>query len=320
MVQRTVPGTPVTLAEAALNSLAEAVLCLDASGRITYANTAAERLTGCARANSAGRLYTDLVKPSSTAGAGTLFHRDGQAIAVDTVSAPMLNERGGVVGTVVTLRNASSALEESRQLLYHAHHDALTGLPNRLLLNDRLTAAIAAAEATGEGLAVCFLDVDGLKNVNDVFGHKAGDQVLTTTASRLAASVGPADTVARFGGDEFVVVLRGFSTRAEARRRAAALAQAVGDPHALDAHRVRVAASLGLAIFPDHGATADSLIANADAAMYAAKRAGCGYREAGVDVARQAGALLRAAPTAFVARRRTSTQADVDTSLREQAV
>ncbi len=293
-----------------MNSLAEAVVCVDLAGRVTYANTAAERLMGCGRAHATGRLFSDVVRADGSTGHATLRRRDGRTVAVATSAAPLLNGRAGAIGTVVTLRDISSSLEASRELEYLAHHDALTGLPNRLLLHDRLTAAIAAAEAGGPAVAVCFLDVDGLKSINDLFGHKAGDRVLTTTAARLTASAGPADTVCRYGGDEFVVVLGGFATRAEARRRAAALAQAVRGPLTFGAHRVRVAASLGLAVFPDHGATAESLIANADVAMYAAKRAGCGYREAGAEVARQAGALLQTAPTAFLARRRPTMQAD----------
>ncbi len=307
LVQRPWPAAPRSLAEAALDSLPDAVVCVDLAGRITFTNIAAQRLTGCSRAAAAGRRLRDFVQVDDVAGATTLFRLDGEPVWVETSPAPLRDERGKRVGTVVTVRDVSRDREAVRQLLFRAHHDALTGLPNRALLDERLTAALATASATGVPLAVCFLDVDGLKSVNDVFGHGAGDQVLTTTAARLAALAGPDATVSRYAGDDLVVVLAGLAAPEQARARAAALARAVAAPHTVGAHAVHVAASLGLAHFPTHGDTADALIASADAAMYAAKRAGGGHREAGAEVAQLAGAWRGAAPRAFVARRRRLT-------------
>jgi len=153
----------------------------------------------------------------------------------------------------------------------------LTGLPNRMLLNDRLTEAIALARRHQKPLAVCFLDVDGFKRINDALGHAAGDQLLRSIASRLSGALRASDTVCRFGGDEFVIVLSEIEHADHASAVAAKLRDAAAGPHRIDGRDVAVTVSVGAAIFPDHGRDADTLIAHADAAMYEAKHAGLGH-------------------------------------------
>ena len=167
-----------------------------------------------------------------------------------------------------------------RELDSLAHHDALTGLPNRLLLYDRIGMALAARRRQGGSLAVCVLDLDGFKAINDRFGHPAGDVVLREVARRILAAVRPSDTVARLGGDEFVVVLPAMAASAALQRAMQRLVAQVGQPIALGHGGVAVAvsASVGIALAAGHD-DVDSLIRQADAAMYAAKNAGKGcYR------------------------------------------
>jgi len=151
-----------------------------------------------------------------------------------------------------------------------------TDLPNRLLLNDRLTGAIALAERHKKPLAVLFLDVDGFKAVNDSLGHAAGDAILRSIAVRLRAALRRSDTVSRYSGDEFVIVLPEIDQGDDAALVAGKLVRAASGPHRIDARNVTVTASVGIALFPDDGRDAETLVRRADAAMYDAKRSGIG--------------------------------------------
>ncbi|MEO5337184.1 MAG: diguanylate cyclase [Magnetospirillum sp. WYHS-4] len=155
-----------------------------------------------------------------------------------------------------------------------ASHDVLTGLPNRYLLKDRLGQALARAQRDGAKAALLFIDLDGFKPVNDTLGHEAGDLLLRGVAGRLADRIRSTDTAARVGGDEFVVALADVKAVDDAGRLAQALIDELNRPFDLDGSEVRIGASVGLALFPDHGASADDLHRAADAAMYEAKRGG----------------------------------------------
>ena len=157
-----------------------------------------------------------------------------------------------------------------------AYTDALTGLPNRALAMDRLRDAIVQARAEGSGLAVFMADLDGLKQVNDTCGHQAGDAVLQVTARRFLACIRDRDTLARLGGDEFCVVLPRVRDGHDAEIVAGRLVRAVRQAIAIRSEAVRVGVSVGIALFPQHGATPDDMIAAADAALYEAKRYGKG--------------------------------------------
>jgi diguanylate cyclase (GGDEF)-like protein len=180
---------------------------------------------------------------------------------------------------VIVFRDVGAALEMSRQMSYLAQHDALTGLPNRVLLDDRLTEAIARGRRHRKTVAVCFLDVDRFKKVNDTVGHVVADAVLQSIAARLSAGLRQSDTVCRYGGDEFVVVLSEIAQPDHAALVARKLLQAVAQPHHVGPLTLDCTVSLGISLFPSHGETAAELIANADAAMYQSKRSGSGtYR------------------------------------------
>jgi len=164
-------------------------------------------------------------------------------------------------------------LHEAREReQYLATHDPLTGVPNRMLFQDRLAQALAAASRYGQRLAVLFVDLDGFKEVNDAFGHDVGDRVLAELARRIAAVVRKTDTVARMGGDEFTLVLTQIGRPDDAARVARNLLDRIAVPVRLPDGELRIGASIGIALHPGDGDRADTLVRNADAAMYAAKR------------------------------------------------
>ncbi len=163
-------------------------------------------------------------------------------------------------------------LSERNQHL--AFHDALTGLPNRALLDDRLALALARCRREKSGLAVIFLDLDRFKDVNDSLGHDTGDRLLKAVAERLAAGVREQDTIARAGGDEFVLVLNGISSGTGARVVCEKLLSSVAGPLQIGGHTIRATASIGVSLFPDHGSTPEELIRAADDAMYGIKASG----------------------------------------------
>jgi diguanylate cyclase (GGDEF)-like protein/PAS domain S-box-containing protein len=287
--------------EAILNSIGDAVLSTNLAGHVTYLNSAAESMTGWSRAAAVGRSLDDVfhiidrdtrepvpnpmslaIQLNKTVGLTAtclLVRQNGQEIAIEDSAAPVRDRSGVVRGAVIVFRDVGAALETSRLMSHQAQHDALTGLPNRLLLHDRLTQAIALGHRRRKPLAVLFADVDGFKAVNDSLGHSAGDQILRSVAERLRRSLRPSDTVSRVGGDEFVIVLSEIEHSADAALVARKLIHAVAASDALTLPDLRVTASIGIAVCPDHGQDPDVLIARADTAMYIAKRAGPGsYR------------------------------------------
>jgi diguanylate cyclase (GGDEF)-like protein len=162
----------------------------------------------------------------------------------------------------------------NRQLRHLATHDALTGLPNRVLLDDRLAQAIVRAERNGKQFAVMVLDLDRFKQINDSLGHRAGDNLLNQVAQRLRGVVNPIDTVARVGGDEFVLVMSTVGDRSAAERIAASAIDALKAPIRISGVDLHTSTSIGIAFYPVDGTTAENLVAHADAAMYCAKQRG----------------------------------------------
>lgn len=165
---------------------------------------------------------------------------------------------------------------------HRALHDALTGLPNRTLLDDRLEAAIAIAQRNFTPLSLLLLDLDGFKKINDTLGHEAGDVVLVEVARRLSGALRASDTAARLGGDEFVVLLPG-TPLVGAADTARVLVDVISRPITIGLAHPMVGASIGVAVFPDQGRDAKTLLAAADAAMYSVKQNGGGYRVSAVE-------------------------------------
>jgi diguanylate cyclase (GGDEF)-like protein len=163
--------------------------------------------------------------------------------------------------------------DERSKLAHQAMHDCLTGLPNRILLYDRITRALGAARRYGTRTALLFVDLDGFKAVNDARGHEAGDRLLVEVAARLRCAVRPSDTVARLGGDEFVVLCERLDDADQAFTVADRLLEVLREPLAAGAGTVSISASVGIA-FPEPGEQPDALVGRADGAMYVAKRRG----------------------------------------------
>jgi diguanylate cyclase (GGDEF)-like protein/PAS domain S-box-containing protein len=178
-----------------------------------------------------------------------------------------------VVGVVMDITDRKMA---EQRVAHMAHHDALTGLPNRVLLRDRIQHAIAHAHRAGSKIAVLFIDLDRFKTINDSLGHQLGDRLLQAVASRILVCVREGDTVARVGGDEFVIVIPGIDTSADASTVAGKILEVLGNAFHLHGNDLHVGASVGISLYPSDGADAETLMRNADTAMYAAKDAGRG--------------------------------------------
>jgi diguanylate cyclase (GGDEF)-like protein/PAS domain S-box-containing protein len=283
-------------AVATLDSIGDAVISTDLSGRVTYVNAAAERMTGWRLEEASGqpldhvfRIVDGVTRQASpnpmdlairlneTVGLTSncvLIRRDGSECAVEDSAAPIHDRRGQVIGAVMVFRDVSASRATSLQLSHLAAHDSLTDLPNRMLLNDRLSQAIASARRQRHRLAVLFLDLDRFKTVNDTLGHGIGDRLLQSVARRLVESVRRSDTVSRQGGDEFVLLLSRVDEADDAAASAQKVIKALAVPLDVGGHQLQVTASIGLSMYPDDGQDADTLIRNADLAMYRAKEHG----------------------------------------------
>src|SRR5438046_2055940 len=184
---------------------------------------------------------------------------------------------------VGSLRDVSERKAETEALQYRALHDSLTGLSNRTFLRERLEETIRAGEREMKPCAVLLMDLDGLKSVKVSLGHEAGDRLLQQVSQRMRGVLRKADTIARYGGDEFAVVPWGATDVPRAVLIAEKILQAVGKPFTIDDQPITVNLSIGIAVFPQHADDADALTRRADVAMYAAKRARSGFRGASVD-------------------------------------
>ncbi len=195
--------------------------------------------------------------------------RDGGALAI---SASALSERDGTV--VICFRDATGELRARRELEHRAMHDALTGLPNRELLMDRLSVALARLGRQGTAVGVLFIDLDGFKEVNDAHGHTVGDELLISVAGRLRREVRDGDTVARYGGDEFVVLCEDLVRVEAAQPLARRLADAVAQPVSTGERLLVVQASIGVVVEQNPATSAEALVERADAEMYRVKPRG----------------------------------------------
>jgi diguanylate cyclase (GGDEF)-like protein/PAS domain S-box-containing protein len=283
-------------AQVTLDSIADALICTDMSGSITFLNPVAERLTGWPLREAAGRPLTEafrvvdaatrnaiqdpLAKAASEDRKGKLplnsilINRDGHEFFIEDSVAPIHDREGQVTGAVIVFRDVSAARAHKERITYLAEHDFLTNLPNRMLLNDRVGQAISLARRHGGRIAVLFLDLDGFKQINDSLGHLVGDKLLQSVARRLQSCVRSPDTVSRQGGDEFVLLLQELQLSDDAGATARRVLQAVAEVHSIEGHELHVTASIGVSVYPDNGLDAETLIKNADAAMYNAKESG----------------------------------------------
>jgi diguanylate cyclase (GGDEF)-like protein/PAS domain S-box-containing protein len=283
-------------AQVTLNSIGDAVLSTDISGNVTYLNVVAEHMTGWSRKEAVGHPLSDVFqiidgathKPSPnpmelaiqenrTVGLTAnciLVRRDGHESAIEDSAAPIHDRDGQVSGAVIVFHDVSVARAMVLEISHLAQHDVLTDLPNRMVLKDRLTQAISIARRNHNQLAVLFLDLDGFKHINDSLGHAIGDKLLQSVAARLLACVRKSDTVSRQGGDELVILLPEVTHAADAAVSAAKIITELKKVHNIGEHHLRVTVSIGVSTYPDHGEDAETLIKNADTAMYHAKQSG----------------------------------------------
>jgi diguanylate cyclase (GGDEF)-like protein len=203
-----------------------------------------------------------------------LIRRDGTESAIEDSAAPIHDSRGAVTGAVMVFHDVSVARAMTLKMSYLAQHDSLTDLPNRVLLNDRVNEAIVLSSRHQRKFAILFLDIDHFKHINDSLGHLVGDLLLKSVARRLFTCVRSSDTVARQGGDEFVVVIWEVRHAQDAGVTATKILEALRQPHVINEHVLHVTASIGIVTFPDDGADVETLMKKADSAMYHAKENG----------------------------------------------
>ena len=204
----------------------------------------------------------------------TLVRQDGSSVLAELLITEMSTEFGSHGGYLVMAHDVTSRREAENQVQHMALHDALTGLPNRNMLQEQLKHSLAAAERGGHVMAMMFLDLDRFKKINDSLGHLLGDAVLVEVARRLRQAMRTSDIVARLGGDEFVVLLPCITAAEDGERVAQKVMEQFAEPLHLHGHELRVTPSIGLALYPAHGTDAVTLMRHADLAMYQAKSRG----------------------------------------------
>lgn len=276
-----------------LESTSESVIVTDLEGRIVEVNEAACRMAGIGREELIGanprvlksgrhgnEFYAAMWRSVLGRGSwsGEIWDRaKGGEIRPRWLSINIIRDaEGKPVNYVGISSDISLAKDAERKLDRLTNYDALTGLPNRALFSDRLDRAIVRARRKSTLVALLFLDLDRFKNVNDSLGHGLGDRLLVCVADRLRSKLRDTDTICRFGGDEFTIILEDVLRRDDVTRVARAVMGAMADPFAMDDSEIYASASLGIALSPDDGTDADSLVRKADAAMYDAKEAGGG--------------------------------------------
>ncbi len=274
-------------------TVTDGILSIDERGRILLANSAAARIFGRPAARLVGANFEDLLPEELLEEPGSVLrrclesagsqdstaavrlraiHQDGHEIPLEVSFAEEREGRRRVFTGIV--RDITLRTQEEEQIQRLAYHDALTGLPNRALFQDRLTQALSRARRRDEKIAVMFLDLDDFKIINDSFGHARGDEVLREVGGRLKSDLRGQDTAARMGGDEFIVFLPELEDVQAAALAAEKILGTIARPIGLEGKTVTVTASIGISLFPADGADPETLVRNADIAMYRAKEHG----------------------------------------------
>jgi diguanylate cyclase (GGDEF)-like protein/PAS domain S-box-containing protein len=202
------------------------------------------------------------------------YRKDGETIWCEWYHSCLLDEQGSIVSILSFVQDVSSRIQAEERLQYLATRDALTGLPNRLLLQERLAQAIAQAKRNGRHVGVLYIDLDRFKNVNDTLGHRIGDELLKQVTTSLSAALRETDLLARLGGDEFMVIVEDFDDAAVLNRVAQKLQDAIAQPFQIEEHDIYVTSSIGISIYPDDSDDPEGLLKHADVAMYRSKELG----------------------------------------------
>ena len=291
------------IAASVYHIMADSVAILNLDGTIRSANPAFTQLTGYTldavngrsigilsagegRLSDADSAWARTLESSEWTGELWSARADGSRFLADLRVVMLTGTTGQPVGFVCVFHDVTERRAREEQIRHMAFHDALTGLPNQSLLRDRLERALATAKRNDTSLGLMFVDLDRFKHVNDTFGHGVGDGLLVEVARRLEGCVRESDTVARIGGDEFVILLGTSGDRAGYGVVADKVLERMTSPFTIDGNAVSIGASVGIARFPDNGRTAEDLVKCADSAMYDAKAAGKGvYRYCSTTVA-----------------------------------
>ncbi|EHQ88087.1 sensor domain-containing protein [Desulfosporosinus youngiae] len=283
-------------AQVTLESIADAVIATDVQSVIEYMNPVAEALTGWSKAEGIGlslekvfnivneetgkALESPVVRSLREgrviciASNPALINKDGIALAIEDSAAPIRDRDNTIIGAVLVFRDVSYKRNHMKELTHQAQHDALTGLPNRLLFYEHLKQALAQAKRKQNKLAVMFLDLDRFKLINDTMGHNLGDQLLKNVAGRIRQTVRGGDTVARQGGDEFLVLLPEINDELEAALVSDRILGVFEQPIIIEDKEVYISTSIGISLYPNDGGDPESLVKQADTAMYYAKEKG----------------------------------------------
>ncbi|GBG12525.1 diguanylate cyclase [Novimethylophilus kurashikiensis] len=279
-----------------LESIGDGVITTDTRSHITYLNPIAEKLTGWYNEQAIDKPLLEVfrivnettrklipnpvdvvLEHGEVYGVGNhtlLLSRGGKEYAIEDSAAPIRDHDGNVLGVVLVFHDVSEKRKMTQRMTYLAEHDFLTDLPNRLLLNDRLSQSLTLARRDGYFVALMFIDLDHFKNINDSLGHEVGDQLLKMMSKRFLACLRDSDTLSRQGGDEFIVLLPEIADHFAPAEVAEKLLNAAATPFNISGTELRVSASIGIAVFPDDGDTVEALTKSADAAMYHAKSLG----------------------------------------------
>ncbi len=284
------------LVQATLNSIGDAVMTIDTSGKVVYMNLSAEHMTGWFREKALGLPVSDVLwiidsasrqvvdnplvramqenRVVKLAGSSTLVCRNGSEFPIADSSAPIHNAQGSITGAAIVFHEMAEAQILSQKMSHPAQHDFLTGLPNRLLLTDRLNRAVEATRRQGKQVALLYMNVDDFQHINTSLGSPIVDQLLQSVASRLVACVRGMDTVCRLGSDEFTVLLAEIESPQDAIQIAEKLLAAIAAPHVIDAHVLHVSLSIGISLYPNDENEVATIVRNAETAMFHAKELG----------------------------------------------
>ena len=275
----------------AMEKVADSIFITDVNGVIEYINSAFETVTGYCRQEAIGQTPR-VIKSGKhdeqfyqqiweTVLEGEVYRnvcinrrKDGQLYHEAITITPLTDEQGKITHFISSGKDITENIQTQERLHHLAHHDALTGLPNRTLFVDRLKHALSRAERRKRAVAVMFLDMDRFKVVNDTLGHEAGDRLLQAMAARLHACVREGDTVARFGGDEFAGFLSDVASPEDVAIVVTKFLDALAPPFTIDGHELFISGSIGISLYPADGTDTQTLMKNADTAMYRAKQQG----------------------------------------------